>query len=66
MTWGKRDRADYLAKMQRYYDKGSQARKMAIDRVMRSARLVDGDVRDWDDNIPGDWAMVLVRRWGLM
>lgn len=66
MTWRKKDRADYLAKMQRYYDVGGRVKGYAVDRVKRSARLVPEYPIDWDDNIPGDWAMVLAKRWGLV
>ena len=63
LTWCRRARSEWLKKMERYHARGGAARAHAVDRVRTIA--FDGGCYDWDDNVPTDWALVLVRRWKL-
>lgn len=59
MTWARKDRLDYLAKMERYHVRNPRYAESRVRDVLT------GSPTDWDDNVPERWAKTLARRWGM-
>lgn len=63
LTWCRRSRRAWLKRLQHLYARGGAAQAAAIDRV--ECLAFKNTCWEFDDNVPIEWALVLVKRWNL-